>query len=203
MVFKAKWLISMVGIRFWGSRDEILTFMQRLGVIIPPYSEQLKSLFLAVVAMILNFDTVTWELQGCNICQIFFIAKKSSWTFCVSPVHYSYRHGRHGGGHTAVWGGTFDRWYYALLSRVKQMSQLCFVCGSNHPIRPTNHIRIRLKWAPFKQKFWLRCHPSNFWDLSQINLIYAQLTRIQLYRDYTLFKRHFWPNLVTGGTKTF
>ena len=27
----------MVGIRFGGSRDEILTLMQRLGVITPPY----------------------------------------------------------------------------------------------------------------------------------------------------------------------
>ena len=28
----------MVGIRFGGSRDEILTLLQRLGVITPPYS---------------------------------------------------------------------------------------------------------------------------------------------------------------------
>ena len=40
------------------------------------------------------------------------------------PVHFSYRHGRHGGGHKAVWGGTFDWWWYPLLSRVKQITQV-------------------------------------------------------------------------------
>ena len=35
-------------------------------------------------------------------------------------VHYFYRHGRHDVGHTTGWGGTFDWWWYALLSRVKQ-----------------------------------------------------------------------------------
>ena len=39
MVFLAKWLISMVGIRFGGGRDELLTFMQYLGVITPPYKD--------------------------------------------------------------------------------------------------------------------------------------------------------------------
>ena len=33
------------------------------------------------------------------------------------------RHCRHGGGHRAGWGGTFDWWLYALLLQVKQMSQ--------------------------------------------------------------------------------
>ena len=31
----------MVGIRFGGARDEILTLMQRLGVITPPYLSDL------------------------------------------------------------------------------------------------------------------------------------------------------------------
>ena len=60
------------------------------------------------------------------------------------------------------------------------MSQLRTFCGSNHEIRPMNHIRIWLKWAPFKQKSWLKCAHSNSWDLNQINLIYAFLSRIQL-----------------------
>ena len=38
-----------------------------------------------------------------------------------TPVHFSYRHGRHDGGHTTGWGGTFDWWWYALLSPVKQI----------------------------------------------------------------------------------
>ena len=36
-------------------------------------------------------------------------------------VHFSYRHG---GGHKAIWGGTFDWWWYALLSRVKQIRRV-------------------------------------------------------------------------------
>ena len=32
----------MVGIRFGGGRDELLTFMQYLGVITPPYFKQKK-----------------------------------------------------------------------------------------------------------------------------------------------------------------
>ena len=31
----------MVGIRFGGARDEILTLMQRLGVITPPYFQKM------------------------------------------------------------------------------------------------------------------------------------------------------------------
>ena len=156
-----------------------------------------------------NWSRCSWRLwqwfwyshlksSGMQYLSNFLHRKKSSWTFCVSPVHYSYCHGV---GHTAVWGGTitFDQWYYALLSRVKQMSQLCFFCGSNHQIRPTNHIRIRLKWAPFKQKFWLKCAPSNFWDLNQINLIYVFLSQIQFCREHSLFEGHFWPKFGDGG----
>ena len=45
--------------------------------------------------------------------------------------------------------------------------------------------------APFKQKFWLKCAPSIFLDLKQINLIYALLSRL----------RAFWVALLeTGGT---
>ena len=117
-----------------------------------------------------------------------FPIKKSSHWLVGCPVHYSYRHCRHGGGHTTVWGGTFDRWLYALLSRVKQMSQLRVFCG------PTNHFRIWLK-----KRIWLKCAPSNFWNLSQINLIYALLPRIQLDRDYALFGGHFWPKFSDRG----
>ena len=42
----------------------------------------------------------------------------------VAPVHFSYRHGRHGGGHTAIWGGVFDWWWYALLLRDKQITRV-------------------------------------------------------------------------------
>ena len=42
----------------------------------------------------------------------------------MCPVHFSYRDGRHGGGHKAVWGGTFDWWWYPLLSRVMQITQV-------------------------------------------------------------------------------
>ena len=78
------------------------------------------------------------------------------------------------------------------------MSQLRAFCGSNHQICPTNHIRIWLKWAPFKQKFWLKHAPSNFWDLNQINLIYTLLSRIQRCSDYALFEGHFWPKFGDG-----
>ena len=84
----------------------------------------------------------------------------------------------------------------------KAISHLRPFCGSNHQIRPTNHIRIWLKWATFKPKFWLKCDPSNYWDLNQINYIYALLSRIQLCRDYALFEGHFWPKFGDGGTKT-
>ena len=33
---------------------------------------------------------------------------------------------------------------------------------------------------PSNKKFLLKCAPSNFWDLNQINLIYALFSRIQL-----------------------
>ena len=39
-------------------------------------------------------------------------------------VLFSYRHGRHDGGHTTGSGGTFDWWWYALLSQVKQITQV-------------------------------------------------------------------------------
>ena len=55
-----------------------------------------------------------------------------------------------------------------------------------------NHIRI-----------WLKSAPSNFWDLDQINLSYALLSRIQICREYALFEGHFWPKFGAGGTKTF
>ena len=42
-----------------------------------------------------------------------------------SPVLFSYRHGRHDGGHTTGRGGTFDWWWYAILSRVKQITIPC------------------------------------------------------------------------------
>ena len=43
MVFWAKSLIIMYGIRFGGGRVEILTFIIVNGVITPPYSLQCKS----------------------------------------------------------------------------------------------------------------------------------------------------------------
>ena len=78
------------------------------------------------------------------------------------------------GGHTAVRGGTFDWCYYALLSRVKQISRLralswgkIIKCapwnisgfGSNVPLR---HFRIWVQYAPFKQRIWLKCAPQTF-----------------------------------------
>ena len=41
--------------------------------------------------------------------------------------------------------------------------------------------------------------PSNFWDLNQINLIYALLSRIQLCFDYALFEGDFWQKFGDGG----
>ena len=58
-----------------------------------------------------------------------------------------------------------------------------------------------IKWAPFKQKFWLKCAPSIFLDSSQIDLIYVLLSQIQiqLCRNYALFEGHFWLKFVDGG----
>ena len=39
---------------------------------------------------------------------------------------------------------------------------------------------------------------SFFWDLNQITLIYALLSRIQLCREYALFEGHFWPKFGDG-----
>ena len=50
----------MVGIRFGGGRDELLTFMQYLGVITPPYSTQL------IYQQILR-------RQGCLVCLLCFL----------------------------------------------------------------------------------------------------------------------------------
>ena len=41
---------------------------------------------------------------------LFYEQEKRNVTVLYCPVHYSYRHGRHGGRHTDVWGGTFDQW---------------------------------------------------------------------------------------------
>ena len=89
-----------------------------------------------------------------------------------------------------------------LLSWVKQMSRLRAFCGSNHQIRPSNNIRIWLKCAPFKHKFWLKRAPSNFWDLNKTNLIYF----CQEFSSFVItrfLRGTFGQNLVTGALKHF
>ena len=51
----------MVGIRFGGSRDEILTLMQRLGVITPPYFGQTNSNSRPKLAQFGNFKFLTLQ----------------------------------------------------------------------------------------------------------------------------------------------
>ena len=57
--------------------------------------------------------------------------------------------------------------------------------------------------GPLQTKILTEMCSSNFWDLDQINLIYALFSRIQLCRDYAFFEGHFWPKLVTGALKHF
>ena len=64
-----------------------------------------------------------------------------------------------------------------------------------------NHFRILIYCAPFKQRIWPKCATSNFWDFSQINLIFALFSRIQLCRNYALFGGNFWPKFGDGGHK--
>ena len=64
-----------------------------------------------------------------------------------------------------------------------------------------NYFRIWIYCAPFEQKIRPKCAPSNLWDLSQINLIYALLSRIQLCQDHAFFGRHSWPKVGGGGHK--
>ena len=57
--------------------------------------------------------------------------------------------------------------------------------------------------GPLQTKFLTQMCPLNFWDLNQINLIYALLLQIQLCREHALFESTFGQNFVTGGIKTF
>ena len=56
-----------------------------------------------------------------------------------------------------------------------------------------------VKMGPLQTKFLTQMCPFNFWDLNQINLIYALLLQIQLCCEHALFEGHFWPKFCDGG----
>ena len=68
----------------------------------------------------------------------------------------------------------------------------------NNQIHPMNHFRIWIYCAPLKQRIWPKCAPSNFWDLNQINLIYALLSRVRAFWGALLAK-----TLWQGALKDF
>ena len=53
--------------------------------------------------------------------------------------------------------------------------------------------------GPLQTKILTQMCPFNFWDLNQINLIYALLLQIQLCREHALFEGHFWPKFCDRG----
>ena len=82
------------------------------------------------------------------------------------------------------------------------MSRSRIFLGWNYQMHPMNHFRIWIYCAPcVKQRLWLKCAPSNFWDLSQINSIYALLSQIQLCHDYKFSWGHSWLKVGGGGRK--
>ena len=54
----------MVGIRFGGGRDELLTFMQYLGVITPPYFDKVPGVSQVFVTKYNFNNTGYWDRHG-------------------------------------------------------------------------------------------------------------------------------------------
>ena len=69
--------------------------------------------------------------------------------------------------------------------------------------RPKGHFwwihKGSAQMGPLQTKFLTQMCPFNFWDLNQINLIYALLLQIQLCREHALFEGHFWPKFCDRG----
>ena len=80
-------------------------------------------------------DNQIYPLFSCIMKKVVFqigTKQRLSMKEMLGPVHYSYRHGRHYRSQeqrnmacdVLDWGGTFDWWWYALLSRVKQIRRV-------------------------------------------------------------------------------
>ena len=100
-----------------------------------------------------------------------------------TPVHYSYLHGRHGGGHTAEGAHLTSG-----NTRFCRKSTKC----RNYALFVGQIIKYGLQII-------LGFGSNGLWDVNQINFIYALLSQIQLCRDYALFEGHFWPKFGDGG----
>ena len=53
--------------------------------------------------------------------------------------------------------------------------------------------------GPLQTKILTQMCPFNFWDLNQINMIYALLLQIQLCREHAFFDGHFSPKFCDRG----